>query len=210
MTNSPHYIAIPKTGSGSGVLVLYSWWGLNAFFKCLCDRFANEGFVALAPDLYNGKVAYTIVEAKKLQSEATVSRRVPAYKMLIAGIEYLTKHEEILGQHVAIVGFSMGGYWSLWIDQRPEIPIASIVVFYAARNHDFRQSKSRLLFHFAETDEWVSAASIKKLKESLKSEGKDAVYYKYPGTAHWFFESDRTEAFHQKTATLAWKRTVAF
>ncbi len=210
MTDLPHYIAIPKAGSGPGVLVLHSWWGLNAFFKDLCDRFADTGFVALAPDLYAGKVASTVAAAKKLRAEATASRRQPAYKMLMAAIDQLSNHEAVTSPRVALAGFSMGGHWALWLAQRPELPIAATVVFYAARNGDFTHSGSRFLLHFAENDDWVSAVSVKKLKRSLKVAGRDSSYYEYPGTGHWFFESDRIDAFHRASAALAWKRTLAF
>ena len=210
MTIPPHYIAIPKSGSGPGVLVLHSWWGLNPFFKGLCDRFADNGFVALAPDLYAGKVASTVAAAKELRAEATSSRRVPAYKMLMAAINHLSRHDAVTTPHVALVGFSMGGHWALWLAQRPELPIAATVIFYAARNGDFTQSNSSFLFHFAENDEWVSAASVRKLKKSLEAAGKNASYYDYPATHHWFFESDQPDAFHREAAALAWKRTLVF
>lgn len=210
MTIPPHYIVIPKSGSGLGVLVLHSWWGLNPFFKGLCDRFSDNGFVALAPDLYGGKVASTVESAKALRAQATASRREPAYKMLIAAINHLSSHDAVTTKHIAVVGFSMGGHWALWLAQRPELPIEATVIFYAARNGDFTQSNSRFLFHFAENDEWVSAASVKKLKRSLETAGKDASYFNYPGTSHWFFESDRSEAFHREAAASAWKRTLAF
>jgi carboxymethylenebutenolidase len=104
----------------------------------------------------------------------------------------------------------MGGHWALWLAQRPELPIAATVVFYAARNGDFMRSNSRFLFHFAENDEWVSAVSVRKLKKSLDASGRSASYYDYPSTGHWFFESDRAEAFHPDAAAVAWKRTLAF
>ncbi|MCP5297882.1 MAG: dienelactone hydrolase family protein, partial [Zoogloeaceae bacterium] len=72
---SPHYLAIPKSGSGPGVIVLHSWWGLNPFFRGLCDRFAKAGFVALAPDLYSGQIATTELEARRLRAKATATRR---------------------------------------------------------------------------------------------------------------------------------------
>jgi carboxymethylenebutenolidase len=210
MTIPLHTIAIPKAGAGPGVLILHSWWGLNTFFKGLCDRFADAGFVALAPDLYAGKVASTAAAAKKLRAEATASRREPAYKMLMAAINHLSRHEAVTTPQVALVGFSMGGHWALWLAQRPELPIAKTVVFYAARNGDFTRSNSRFLFHLAENDEWVSVASVKKLKQSLETAGRDASYYEYPGTTHWFFENDRPEAFRHDAAALSWKRTLAF
>ncbi len=210
MTQSPHYIAIPKSGSGPGLLVLHSWWGLNPFFKGLCDRFSENGFVALAPDLYDGKVASTVQAAKALRAQATASRREPVYKTLIAAINYLSRHESVSTTRIAIVGFSMGGHWALWLAQRPELPIAATVIFYAARSGDFTRSNSRFLFHFAETDEWVSAAGVKKLKKSLATAGKQAIYYDYPATRHWFFERDRLEAFDREAAATAWQRTLAF
>src|SRR6266702_5438489 len=63
------YLAIPKKGLGPGVLVLHAWWGLNDFFKGLCDRLATAGFVAFAPDLYRGATASTRDGAKALMSK---------------------------------------------------------------------------------------------------------------------------------------------
>ncbi len=210
MPASPHYIAVPKAGKGKAVLVLHSWWGLNTFFRGLCDRLAQAGFVALAPDMYDGKIATTVAEAKRLRAETTASRRVPAYKMLMASICDLSAHKAANGREVAIMGFSMGGHWALWLSQRPELPVSSTVVFYAARNGDFTRSLSRFLFHFAEDDEWVSMPSVKKMRKSMDASGRSAEYYSYPGTGHWFFESDRTDAFRPEAAGLAWKRSLAF
>lgn len=210
MNTQPYYMVIPESGAGPGIVVLHSWWGLNAFFKGLCDRLAQAGYVVLAPDLFSGEVASTPEAAKKLRAQATASRREPAYKTLMAAIDYLSHHDAVTTPGVAVLGFSMGGHWALWLAQRLELPITATVVFYAARNGDFTHSKSRLLFHFADNDEWVSAASVKKLKKSLDASGRSVSYYDYPGTGHWFFEGDRPEAFHPTAAATAWKRTLAF
>ena len=208
--SSERYLALPKRGTGTGILVLHSWWGLNDFFRGLCDRLASAGFVALAPDLYGGKVATTIASAKKLRATVTASRREPAYKFLIRMIQDLVGHEAVTAPHIGVVGFSMGGHWAWWLAQRPELPSAATVVFYAARSGDFSKSQSRFLGHFAETDEWVSAAGIKKVKRALEAAGKHVIFHTYPGTTHWFFEEDRADAFDPAAADLAWSRTLEF
>ena len=81
MTQIDGHLVIPKVGTGGGVLVIHSWWRLNTFFRDLCQRLADEGFVALAADLYGGKVATSVSEAKRLRKAVTASRKEPAYKI---------------------------------------------------------------------------------------------------------------------------------
>ena len=191
-----------------GILVLHSWWGLNAFFRRLCDRFAQEGFVALAPDLYDGKVAASVAEAKALRARATASRREPAYRQLMGATAELREAAAV--DAVGVVGYSMGGHWAYWLAQRADLPVTSTVTFYAARGGDYSASRSDFLAHFAETDEWVSPASVKKLKRDLAKAGRPCQSYVYPGTTHWFVEEDRADAYRPDAAALAWERTVAF
>jgi carboxymethylenebutenolidase len=206
-----HFLTIPRDGSGRGVLVLHSWWGLNAFFRDLCKRLASHGFVALAPDLYRGEgVATTIADAKRLRKRATARRREPVYKLLIREIEYLCTHEAVTTPKIAVLGCSMGGHWAFWLSQRPELPISGTVTFYAARSGDFTQTESAFLCHFAENDEWVSEAAKKKLIKSLEEAGVPATFHTYPGAGHWFFERGRADAFEPEAAKTAWARTLQF
>ena len=202
------YLAKPSDNIIGGVLVLHSWWGLNGFFRDLCNRFAGEGLVALGVDLYDGRVATSETEAKELRAKVTASRKEPAYKYLICMIDQLQDAASV--DHISVVGFSMGGHWAYWLAQRADLPITRTVTFYAARNGDYSQSKSSFLAHFAETDNWVSPAGIKKLEKSLTKAGKDFRFYTYPGTGHWFFEEDRLDAFNRDAAALAWERTIRF
>jgi carboxymethylenebutenolidase len=201
------YIALPPSGKGTGVLVIHAWWGLNDFFKGFCDRLAKEGFVTIAPDLFEGQVTTTIAGAKRLRAKP---KREPTYKTLIRAIEQLSHHPAIQGSTIGIVGFSMGGHWALWLSQRSELPIGATVTFYGARAGDYTSSRSVFLGHFAEKDDWVSDAALKKLKKSLETAGRVAEFFVYPDTGHWFFESDRADAFNPQAAELAWERTVNF
>jgi carboxymethylenebutenolidase len=202
------YVAAPKFKRAGAVLVLHSWWGLNGFFRRLCERFAGQGFVALAPDLYDGRVAGTVPEAKKLRAQVTASRKEPAYKYLIRMIGELRSEAGV--DDIGVVGFSMGGHWAYWLAQRSELPIVATVVFYAARNGDYSESRSSFLAHFAETDEWVSPTSVRKLQRSLSKAGRAFECHTYPGTGHSFFEDDRAEAFDPEAAAFAWTRTIDF
>lgn len=201
------YVALPPSGKGPGVLVIHAWWGLNDFFRGVCDRLAGEGFVAIAPDLFEGQVATTIAGAKRLRAKP---KREPTYKTLIRAIEQLSNHPAVQGSTIGVIGFSMGGHWALWLSQRPELPIGATVTFYGACAGDYTSSRAVFLGHFAEKDDWVSDAALKKLKKSLETAGRTAEFFVYPDTNHWFFESDREYALNFQAAELAWERTIKF
>lgn len=106
------YLALPETGQGPGILVLHAWWGLNPFFKDLCNRFAREGFVAFAPDLYHGQLAATIEEAERLSDQLEEKQ---AFADIDQAIEYLQSLPVISNPNLAIVGFSLGAYLALGV-----------------------------------------------------------------------------------------------
>ncbi len=201
------YVVMPTSGAGKGVLVLHAWWGLNEFVRGFCDRLAQEGFVSLAPDLYHGATVATIAEAEKLRGKlkrdtaaAEISQAAERLRALCGGG----------GQRIGVVGFSLGGYWALWLAEQAASPVAATVVFYATRNGDYTTSPSAFQFHLAETDPYVAASAVKKLQKGLAAAGKEAEFHTYAGTTHWFFEHDRPDAYNEKAAAVAWTRTVEF
>jgi carboxymethylenebutenolidase len=206
-SSANYYLAKPKSGKGGPVLVLHAWWGLTEFIKELCDRLAKEGFVALAPDLYHGAVASTIDQAEELSSKL---KQDDVAKEITGAVEQLQAISGTSTRGIGVIGFSLGGYWSLWLADQKSNPVDATVVFYATRNEDYAQNHSAFQFHFAETDEYEPTSEVKKLQNSLSATGKPAEFYTYAGTTHWFFESDRTDAYHAESAKLAWKRTVEF
>ncbi len=204
------YIAIPSTGKGPAVLVLHAWWGLNDFFRGFCDRLAKEGFVAMAPDMFAGQVARTIEEAQKHQSEWDEAQAVPP--ILLAAVDELSKHAAVTGNGLGVIGFSMGGYWSLWLAQKKPELIRAVTLFYGTNGGegDFTQSQAAYLGHFAEKDPYETAEGIASLEKNLEGAHRPATFYTYSGTGHWFFENDRPDAYHAQAAQLAWTRTSKF
>ncbi len=207
MEKPQNYLAIPASGKGPGVLVLPAWWGLNVFFKDLCQRLAGEGFVALAVDLFHGKIAATIDEAEQLRSKMKGEQ---VKSELLAATDTLRTLPAATGQPLGLIGFSLGAYWGLWLSlERPEA-FKAVTVFYGKRNADYTQSQATFLGHFAETDPYEPASGIKKFEKSLRAAQRPATLYTYPGAGHWFFEQDRKEAYQPQAAELAWNRTVEF
>jgi carboxymethylenebutenolidase len=189
------------------VLVIHSWWGLNRFFKGLCDRLAAEGFVVRAPDLFSGQVAATTDAASRLRA---AMRPEQTRKALLDSVHKLSTHLAVRGPAIGVIGFSMGAHWALWLAQQPGLPIGATAFFYGTHSGEYSGSRSAFQGHFAENDEWVSGPAIRKLEHDLKELERPGEIFMYPGTSHWFFESDRADAYDREAAKLAWARTTGF
>ena len=201
------YLSVPEGGDVPGVLVIPAWWGLNDFFRSLCDRLARSGFVALAPDIYHGKLARTIPEAKRLRSALKGPK---LGKELVGAAEYLRNTFAETGDRIGVVGFSLGAYWGMWLAMAKPKEVAAVVAFYGGRKGDFRKSQAAFLGHFAEEDEWMPARSVREVEKQIRSAKREVEFHVYPGTRHWFFEENREDAYDAKAAKLAWKRTEQF
>lgn len=201
------YLATPTDTNGKAVLVLHPWWGLNDTIKTFCDRLANEGFITFAPDLYHGKVADTIEGAKALSSELNADH---AGADIATAVEFLQAQTGEPNQGIAVVGFSMGAYFAFELSVNAPDQIQSVVVFYGAGPTDFSGSQASYLGHFAETDPYEPQEYVDATAEGIRQAGRPLTFYYYEGTGHWFFESDRVDAYNEAAATLAWERTLAF
>jgi len=202
------FLAVPPTGKGPGVLVLHAWWGLNDAMKAFCKQLAASGFVAFAPDLYHGKVAGDIPEAEALgkaldanflQAKAEIAEATLFLNEWIGGAE----------DGLAVIGFSLGVYYALDLAAADAEHIHSVVIFYGSGDGDNSSSRAAYLGHFGEKDEFEPQSSVDNLEASLRRAGRPVTFYVYPGTGHWFFESDRP-AYNQAAASLAWERTLTF
>jgi carboxymethylenebutenolidase len=207
------YLAVPEQSSGPGVLVLHAWWGLTDVFKRVCDRLAEAGFVALAPDLYHGKTTASVEEAEALV--AALDQDVERVRGDIAGaVQVLRQHAATppAGDRgkLALVGFSLGGAYALDMSVKLAEEIAAVVSFYASYSGlDYSISSAAYLCHFAEDDPFEPAESRASMEQELQAAGRPVTVYTYPGTKHWFFEENRPE-YDAQAARLAWERTIQF
>ncbi|HTX79733.1 MAG TPA: dienelactone hydrolase family protein [Longilinea sp.] len=201
------FLATPSASTRPGVLVLHAWWGLNDTIKAFCNRLAESGFVAFAPDLYHGKLATTIEEAETL-SNALDAKQAKAD--VFDAVAFLGQRAAHSDRGLAVVGFSLGAYFALDISTTDPAHIHTVVVFYGTGPGDYAASKAEYLGHFAENDPYEPSSNVDYLETSLKSAGRPVTFYRYPGTGHWFFEPDRVDAYNPGAAALAWDRTLTF
>jgi len=203
------YLALPPTGRGPGVLVLHAWWGLNETIKAFCTRLADAGFVAFAPDLYHGKLANTIPEAEAL-AKALSKNYLQAKAETVDAAAFLSERATQANHGLAVIGFSLGASYALDLAAAAPEYVRSVVIFYGTGGGDFSSSRADYLGHFAEDDDFEPTAYVNELEEALQGDGRSVTFYHYPGIGHWFFEPDRTDAYDQAAADLAWERTLAF
>lgn len=209
-TTAYGYLAVPPAGHGPGVIVIQEWWGLTAHIKDIADRLAQEGFVALAPDLYGGQVAHDSGEALRMMSELPTAWGV---ELLSGAVGYLLARPETDGDTVGAVGFCMGGGFVLSLaakDQR----VSAAVPFYGINRDgvpDFSHLKAEILGHYGEQDDAVPPTTLDELHATIESQsGIVPVFHLYPGAGHAFFNDGRPETYHAESAALAWERTLPF
>jgi carboxymethylenebutenolidase len=205
---TPGYLSVPRAGRGPGVVVIQEWWGLVGHIKDVADRFANEGFVALAPDLFHGKTAAEPDEAQKLMMSMEMDK---AAQDLSGSVDYLLRHDAVEPKKVGSVGFCLGGGLSLFLATIK--PIDACVVYYGVlpgAQPDLSKLKGPVLGHYAEHDEFASPEKARALESEIRGHGKEAELLIYEGTTHAFFNDDRPEVYVEAAARQSWERTLAF
>ena len=207
----PGVLAVPDSGSGPAVIVIQEWWGLVPHIADLVERFAAEGFVALAIDHYRGKTTTEPDEAQKLM----LGVRIPQIMDdLSAAANWLVARPEVVGDDVRVVGFCMGGGLAL-LGPTANPKITCAVAFYPATPWpDYSPNWSAYsgrcaIVHKAASDEEHAGPMIAAAAAAIKAAGGSLVAYEYPGTQHAFFNDTRPEVFDPAASELAWERTLA-
>jgi carboxymethylenebutenolidase len=203
------YLAVPESGTGAGLIVIQEWWGLVPHIESVCERFAAEGFVALAPDLYHGRTTSSPDEAGKMMMALNIER---TEKDLRGAIEYLLAHPSVEGDRVGTVGFCMGGALSLYAASKNE-QVGACVVFYGGHpkvKPDLENLRAPVLGLYAELDTFATPALARELEAKLNALGKSAEIHVYENADHAFFNDARPEVYNAAAAADAWQRTVRF
>jgi carboxymethylenebutenolidase len=204
------YLSTPAHGPGPALVVVQEWWGLIDQIKHTADRFAAEGFTALVPDLYHGRVIglQEPDEAGKAMMALDEGR---AAQELRGAVDHLLCSGEATGDYVGTVGYCMGGALAMALAASHE-KVRAVVCFYGVPSPetDLKRIAGTVLGHFGDRDEFASPEEVRKLTEGLAAAHIPHTFHSYPGGHHAFANEDRPEVYNAEADRLSWERTLEF
>lgn len=201
------------TPAGKGpfpaLIVIHEWWGLNDWVKEQASKFADQGYVALAVDLYRGKVADNPDMAHQLMRGVPEDR---AKRDLGAAFDYLAAQSNVKKDRIGSVGWCMGGGYSLDVALL-EPTLAADVINYghlATDTAELKKINAPILGNFGGQDKGIPPADVKKFGETLEKLGKKVDIKIYPDAGHAFENPNNKQGYRPDDAADAWKRTLDF
>jgi len=195
-------------GRGPAVVVIQEWWGLVPHIEDIVDRFAKEGFLAIAPDLFHGKTTKSPDEAGRLLMELDADR---AEREIAGAGDYLLGRPECTSKTYGVVGFCMGGALAQYTATKEGAKVGAAASFYGGfrkLSMDWNNLNAALLLIYAGNDKSVPAAQGEELGAKLKEMGKRVDVAVYPNMNHAFFNDTRKEVYDADAAHDAWRRTL--
>ena len=201
------YFAAPADGRGPGVVVIQEWWGLVEHIQDVVDRFAAEGFTAIAPDLYHGQTTKSPDEAGRMLMELDAERAVAE---IAAAGDYLLQQPECSSSKYGVVGFCMGGALAQYAATKYADKVGAVVSFYGGFKQvqpEWENLQGAALLIYGEKDQGVPAESGRQLEAKLQKLAKNATVVIYPDANHAFFNNTGPK-YKPDTAADAWRRTL--
>lgn len=204
------YLAVPPSGAGPAVIVVQEWWGLDDHIVDVCDRFAAEGFVALAPDLFGGRLAHDADEAGAIMQQLPVERSA---HQLGGAVDYLLARDDVTSATVGAVGFCMGGGFVLMLAAQQGEKVSVAVPFYGvgpAVPEVYTGLTATVRGHYGLEDAFYPAADARAQEQQIREEsGADVEFFYYPAGHAFHNDQDHLGTYDEDCAQLAWSRTLA-
>jgi carboxymethylenebutenolidase len=196
-------------GPFPGIVVIHEYWGLNDWVKEQASKLSDEGYVALAVDLYRGKVATTPDEGHELMRGVPEDR---AKRDLHAAFEFLKSQSNVKKDRIGSIGWCMGGGYALDVALQ-EPTLAADVINYghlATDSESLKKINAAILGIFGGQDRGIPADDVKKFEQTLRQLGKKVETVIYPDAGHAFENPGNKSGYRPDDAADAWKRTVKF
>ena len=211
--NTAHgYLATPAAGSGPGVIVIQEWWGLDDHIVDIADRLAGEGFVALAPDLFGGKVAHDTDEAGSLMQALPAEQ---AARDLAGAVDYLLDNDAVTSSTVGAIGFCMGGGFVLQLAAQQGERIGAAVPFYGVGQgvpDQYAGITAPIQGHYGEQDGFYPVDAAREQEQEIRDQSKSphVEFFYYPAGHAFHNDKDKIGTYDADCAKLAWSRAVEF
>lgn len=196
-------------GPHPAIIVIHEWWGLNGWIKEQADRYASQGYIALAVDLYRGQVANDVETAHELSRGLPQDRGV---RDLVSAVAYLRTRKDVTAKKIGAVGWCMGGGYALQL-AIAEPSLASVAVNYGALVTDpsaLAKVHARLLGNFGGKDGGISPQSVGEFEKTMRQLGKEVNIKIYPEAGHAFENPGNEKGFRPTDAADATQRMDHF
>jgi carboxymethylenebutenolidase len=203
------FVAYPTgTAPAAAVIVVHEWWGLNSQIRELARRLARQGYVAIVPDLYHGKVASDPTSAHELMRGLDEDQAVTD---LAAAAAWLREQPRTAKRNYGVMGFCMGGHLAEMLAFQ-DLALSAVAVFYGVpetRPDRIAALKAPLIGHYGAEDQGIDTSRVAAFRQSLVNAGKKSEVYVYLGAGHAFMNQEQP-SYRPDAAQLAWARTLAF
>ena len=202
---STAFAAIPENASGRAVLVIQEWWGLNDHIKDIAGRYADEGFIAIAPDLYRGKIATNPEEAGKMMHDLAIEDGLDIIRNAIDAAR-----EKFGISHFGITGYCMGGTFALRAACEVE-GLSAAAAFYGDVPEDdvLKKLSTPTIFISGTRDKWINKEKVAELEDAAERYELPIHSVKYEAD-HAFFNDTRPEVYDETAARDAWALVTGF
>ncbi len=204
------YLTLPEAkGRHPAIVVIHEWWGLNDWVKEQAEKFAQQGYVALAVDLYRGKSAASPDQAHELMRGLPQDRAIRDMK---AAFDYLAARPDVIKDKIGSVGWCMGGGYSLLLAEN-EPKLAACVVNYGAMPTNpaiIQKIQAPVLGNFGAEDRGIPTDAVQAFEKAMKADGKTIDVKIYEGAGHAFENPNNKAGYRQDAAIDAWARMLGF
>lgn len=204
------YLARPAdAGVHPGVILIHEWWGLNDHIRDMARRFAEQGYVALAVNLYDTEATTDPAVARELTG-AVQADTVAAFANLADAVAYLKRQPYVAQDRLASVGWCFGGGWSYQMAKN-DLGTRASVMYYGRfmPEDDLSHMRADILGHFGEKDTGILVDDVREFQAKLATLAGDHAVYIYPNAGH-AFANDTGANYDPEAAELAWQRTLEF
>lgn len=204
----------PGKGPFPGLIVVHEWWGLNDWVKEQASKLADQGYVALAIDLYRGKVATTPNEAHEFMGGVPQER---AKSDMEAAFHYLESQANVKKQRIGAIGWCMGGGYALALALDEPGLVADVINYgvydyanLASNPAEVKKINARILGIYGAQDRGIPVDELKKFFNQLSTQGKKADFSIFPNAGHAFENPNNKDGYRPEDAKKAWTTTVTF